>query len=60
MEPINPVFLPVTGGGWLAVTQPDSLMSVGVFGSTQEEARALFSKAVAHRLGLYAECAPVA
>jgi len=52
MEKIKPVLILSEGGTWLAVSPPESAMSVGVFGSNREEASGRFQDAVTRRLAL--------
>ncbi len=51
----EPRLLPRESGGWLAVTEPDDLLRIGVTANTEAEARQRFDHAVEAWLQLVAK-----
>ena len=43
---LEPTFLKLHYGGWLATSAPTTKIRIGVIGASQEEARALFTAAL--------------
>lgn len=43
---MQPILLRRLSGGWLAISEPDSPLRIGVAGDTEEEARTKFDRAV--------------